>query len=188
MEENLFGRESKPADKDKTKMISCRRDGRRSKKTDLSRRRDVFLVRRLAGLDRRASPAERMPSQILLIMQSSLCEGLTLSFCLLPNRVSKVRCRLRLPLQVKDSFAFRSEFPSVRSVWKCLRSKLFPCGLFKIQIPILPSVVIELADNFDLGGSQRGTLREFCLSSRWRECTTRCHVAFCLGLRQVGEF
>ena len=49
MEENLFGRESKPAGKDKTKMISCRRDGRRSKKTDLSRRRDVFFGSAIGG-------------------------------------------------------------------------------------------------------------------------------------------
>ena len=50
--------------------------------------------------------------------------------------------------------AFASKFSSVRSFWKRVRPQLFPCDIFKTQIRIVKTVVVELADTFDLLGGQ----------------------------------
>jgi len=54
------------------------------------------------------------------------------------------------PLPIKDAFAFASELPTVRGFRKCIRSEGLFCNLFKSQLRIFPSVVIELTDYFDL--------------------------------------
>jgi hypothetical protein len=75
---------------------------------------------------------------------------------------SKVRCLppkallveqreiLACPLPIKHAFAFASEFSTVRGFRKCIRSEGLFCNLFKSQLRIFPSVVIELTDYFDL--------------------------------------
>ena len=57
---------------------------------------------------------------------------------------------LAFPLPIKHVFAFGSEFSTVRGFRKCIRSEGFFCNLFKSQLRIFPSVVIELTDGFDL--------------------------------------
>ena len=61
---------------------------------------------------------------------------------------------LVFPLPIKHIFAFASEFSTVRGSRKCIRSERFFCNLFKSQLRIFPSVVIELTDDFDLREGQ----------------------------------
>ena len=57
---------------------------------------------------------------------------------------------LVFPLPIKHIFALGSEFSTVRGFRKCIRSEGLFCNFFKSQLRILPSVVIELTDHFDL--------------------------------------
>jgi len=57
---------------------------------------------------------------------------------------------LGLPLPIKHILAFGSEFVTVRGSRKWIRSERFFCNLFKSQLRIFPSVIIELTDYFDL--------------------------------------
>jgi hypothetical protein len=61
---------------------------------------------------------------------------------------------LVFPLPIKHVFAFNSEFSTVRGSRKCTRSERFLCNLFKSQLRIVPSIVIELTDDFDLREGQ----------------------------------
>ena len=64
------------------------------------------------------------------------------------------RAILVCPLPVKYAFAFASEFTTVRGFRKWIRSKRFFCNLFKSHLRIVPSVVVELTDDFDLREGQ----------------------------------
>ena len=57
-------------------------------------------------------------------------------------------------LPIKHVFAFAFEFSTVRGSRKWLRAERFFCNLFKSQRRIVPSVVIELTDYFDLREGQ----------------------------------
>ena len=61
---------------------------------------------------------------------------------------------LLCPLPIKHAFAFASEFSTVRGFRKCIRSEGLFCNLFKSQLRIFPSIVIELTDYFDLREGQ----------------------------------
>jgi hypothetical protein len=62
----------------------------------------------------------------------------------------KQREILLCPLPIKHAFAFASEFLTVRGFPKCIRPESLFSDLFKSQLRIFPSVVIELTDYFDL--------------------------------------
>jgi hypothetical protein len=57
---------------------------------------------------------------------------------------------LACPLPIKHAFAFDSEFSTVRGFRKCIQSEGLFCNLFKSQLRIFPSMVIELTDYFGL--------------------------------------
>jgi len=59
---------------------------------------------------------------------------------------------LLCPLPIKHAFALASEFSTVWGFRKYIRSEGLFRNFFKSQLRILPSVVVELTDYFDLRG------------------------------------
>ena len=76
---------------------------------------------------------------------------------------------LAFSLPIKHCIAFASEFSTVRRSRKWIRSERFCCNLFKSQLRVFPSVIIELTDDFDLREGQSCPALGFLRVQSWHD-------------------